>query len=120
MKIRPKPVTPTIPKNTAVPSAWRSSAPAPVASSSGTLPRMKAKLVIRIGRSRSCAARTAASIGGHARGLVLTGELDDQDRVLRGERDQHDQADLRQHIIVHARAGARRPSPQAGTSARSG
>jgi len=59
----PKKVTPSIPKNTAVPSAWRSSAPGPVAITSGMTPRMKAKDVIRIGRRRLCAARTTASIG---------------------------------------------------------
>ena len=50
-----------MPKNTAVPSAWRSSAPAPIAQTSGVTPRMKANEVIRIGRSRSRVASTAAS-----------------------------------------------------------
>ena len=55
----PNSVTPTMPLNTAVPSARRISAPAPVAMTSGTTPRMKANEVIRIGRSRS---RTASSV----------------------------------------------------------
>src|SRR6266849_6795231 len=50
-----------MPKKTAVPSAWRISAPAPVASASGTTPKMKAKDVIKIGRRRVRAASTAAS-----------------------------------------------------------
>src|ERR1700730_8266951 len=58
---RPNPVTPSIPENTAVPSDWRISAPAPVATMSGATPRMNAKDVIRIGRSLVRAARTAAS-----------------------------------------------------------
>ncbi len=41
-----------MPPNTAVPSARREAAPAPVATSSGTTPRMNANDVIRIGRSR--------------------------------------------------------------------
>jgi len=57
----PKSVTPSIPKNTAVPSAWRISAPAPVANTKGTTPRMKAKEVMRIGRRRVRAACAAAS-----------------------------------------------------------
>ena len=54
-------MTPIMPENTAVPSAWRSSAPAPTAHTSGTTPKMKASDVIRIGRSRSRAASTAAA-----------------------------------------------------------
>ena len=50
-----------MPENTAVPSDWRISAPAPCAIISGTTPRMKAKEVIRIGRRRVRAASTAAS-----------------------------------------------------------
>ena len=44
-----------------MPSVWRSSAPAPTAQTSGVTPRMKAIEVIRIGRSRRCAASTAAA-----------------------------------------------------------
>ncbi len=107
MKIRPKTVTPIIPKKTAVPSACRSSAPGAARDQpAAPTPRMKAKLVIRIGRRRGRAASTAASIGdGPSPLLRLLGELDDQDRILGGERDQHDQADLGQDIVVHARAG---------------
>ena len=61
MKKIPNTVTPSIPENTAVPKACRISAPAPVPSTSGTTPRMKASDVIRIGRSRSFAASSTAS-----------------------------------------------------------
>ena len=57
----PNSVTPSMPLNTAVPSERRISAPAPVATTSGTTPRMKANEVIRIGRSRSRDASSVAS-----------------------------------------------------------
>ena len=94
-------MTPSMPKATAVPIAWRISAPGPTAITSGMTPKMKAKLVIRIGRRRERAAWTAASIRVHA--LLLLGlarELDDQDRVLGGQRDQHDQPDLGEDVVV--------------------
>jgi hypothetical protein len=50
-----------MPLNTVVPIDWRPAAPAPCANISGTTPRMKAKAVIRIGRSRRRAASIAAS-----------------------------------------------------------
>src|SRR5476651_2313126 len=50
-----------MPLNTAVPNERRISDPAPVASTSGTTPRMKANEVIVIGRRRSRDASTAAS-----------------------------------------------------------
>ena len=50
-----------MPPNTAVPSDLRALAPAPVANTSGSTPRMNANEVIRIGRNRSRAASTAAS-----------------------------------------------------------
>src|SRR5579872_6334416 len=57
----PNSVTPIMPLNTAVPSERRISAPAPVARTSGTTPRMKAKEVIVMGRRRNRDASTAAS-----------------------------------------------------------
>ena len=56
-----------MPANTAVPSDWRISAPAPVATASGATPSMKAKDVIRIGRKRSTQASKIASAGGNPR-----------------------------------------------------
>src|SRR6185436_10333991 len=80
----PKAVTPIIPANTAMPIAWRISAPAPVEYASGSTPMMKAIEVMMIGRSRS----------------RLAGELDDQDRVLRREAHQHHEADLGEDVVV--------------------
>src|SRR5438552_2359491 len=57
----PNTVTPSMPLNTAVPSALRISAPAPVPTRSGTTPRMNAKRVIRTGPSRCLAPCLAAS-----------------------------------------------------------
>ena len=50
-----------MPVNTVMPIEARALAPAPVASTSGSTPRMKANEVIRIGRKRARAASTAAS-----------------------------------------------------------
>src|SRR6202012_3872695 len=52
----------SIPVETERPIDLRALAPAPVASTSGRTPRMKANDVIRIGRSRALAAATAASV----------------------------------------------------------
>ena len=57
----PKNVTPSMPLKTATPSERRISAPAPVAITRGTTPRMKENEVMRIGRSRSREASTVAS-----------------------------------------------------------
>ena len=54
-------VAPSMPPITPVPIECRLFADAPVAMASGTQPRMKARDVITIGRSRSVAAVTAAS-----------------------------------------------------------
>ena len=50
-------------------------------------------------RAASVAART-----GCARLLELLRELDDQNGVLRRQADEHDEADLREDVVVHARA----------------
>src|SRR5580658_4749339 len=74
MKKIPIALAASIPPMTAVPIIWRATEPAPLAVQSGTQPRINANDVIRIGRSR---------------------ELDDQDRVLCRQPNQHDQSDLR-------------------------
>ncbi len=77
-----------------MPTELRASRPAPVAKTSGSTPRMNASDVIRIGRSRSREASIAAStIAGPPLPQLLR-ELDDQDGVLGGQADQHQQADL--------------------------
>ena len=94
----PKSVTPSMPLKTAVPSDQRISAPAPVAITIGTTPRMKANEVIRIGRRRS---RQASVVASKRFALLaqLPGELDDQDGVLASQPDQHHEPDL--HEDVH-------------------
>ena len=52
-----------MPENTAMPMAWRISAPAPCATTSGNTPAMNAMLVIKMGRKRSRQAAMAASKG---------------------------------------------------------
>jgi hypothetical protein len=56
----PRMVAISMPENTATPMTFRASAPAPVARTSGTTPRMNANAVIRIGRNRSLADSSAA------------------------------------------------------------
>ena len=88
-----------MPKKTAIPIDVRAEAPAPVASTSGRTPRMKANDVMRIGRNLSRAPSTAASTMLHPFGSLLAGVFDDQDRVLGSERDQEDEADLGVEIV---------------------
>ena len=64
VKKMPNSVTPNMPLKTAVPSARRISAPAPLATTSGTTPRIKAKLVIMIGRRRKRQASRVAWCSG--------------------------------------------------------
>ena len=89
-----------MPVNTVMPIDLRALAPAPVASTSGATPRMKANEVIRIGRKRARAASTAASTIGLAVAAQLARHLDDQDRVLGRQRDQQHEADLDVEIVV--------------------
>ena len=63
---------------------------------------MNASDVIRIGRSRIRAASIAASTIDMPALAQLLGELDDQDRVLRRQADQHDQADLAVDVVGEA------------------
>ena len=95
-------VTPSMPLKTAMPSDCRISAPAPWAIRSGTTPRMKAIEVMMIGRRRSRHASSVASRIGLPRPADQLGELDDQDRVLAGQPDQHHQADLGEDVDIHA------------------
>ena len=57
----PRMVATSMPAKTAIPITLRPSAPAPAARTSGRTPRMKAKAVMRMGRSRSFAASIAAA-----------------------------------------------------------
>ena len=64
------------------PICVRLSAPAPVASASGTAPSTMAPVVIRIGRRRSAGGLDHRVDHRPALLLQLVGELDDQDAVL--------------------------------------
>ena len=98
----PNEVTPSMPANTAIPIASRISLPAPLAVTSGITPMMKANEVMRIGRSRNRHASIAASTGANPALDALARKLHDQDRILAREPDQHDEADLGQHIVVRS------------------
>src|ERR1700724_3756151 len=86
----PKNVTPSMPLNTAVPSDRRISDPAPVATIRGTTPMMKAKEVIRSGRSRNRHASSAPAA---------------QERAQPTQR--HPQADRQRHrpTLIEGRQG---------------
>ena len=100
-----------MPPNTGVPTARRLAAPAPVAMTSGTRPRMKAKLVIITGAEAQARALDRGLGDRLALLALLHGELDDQDGVLGGERDQHDEADL--GVEVEAQAGEQQRADRA-------
>ena len=78
----------------------REAAPEPVASISGTQPRMKANEVMRIGRRRSFEPSHGRVENLDAFLAFHLGELDDEDRVLGRQPDEHDQADLRIDVQV--------------------
>ena len=89
----------TSPPITAMPIEMRLSAPAPSASAIGSVPRIVASVVMRIGRRRAAAAsRTATSARRRARRAALVRELDDQNAVLGDQPHQHDQPDLRKDV----------------------
>ena len=89
-----------------------SASPRPCAQTSGIRPRMNAIEVIITARNRMRAPSTAASRIGMPGLALLLGELDDQDAVLRRQRDQHHQADLRIEIERQpGRSACRRTRP---------
>ncbi len=97
----PKTVAKAIPPKTAVPSATRLAAPAPVAKSSGMHPRMNEKRGHQ-DRSESQPARPAwpprtALLPSWRNWLA---ELDDQDRVLGRQSDQQHESDLGVDVVV--------------------
>ena len=76
----------------------RISAPAPIAKASGSMPKIMASVVMTIGRRRVEPAWISASSRGSARGAGLVREVDEQDRVLRHQAHQHDEADHAHHV----------------------
>src|SRR4026207_2113192 len=124
----PKIVTPNIPKKTVVPSAWRISAPAPLASTRGTTPRATdtpsaprqrqgydAEDEREARHQNRAQAKTRGFDGGVrdalARVFDLFCKLDDEDRVLARKAHQHDEADLGEDVVVHV------PQPHASDGA---
>src|SRR4029453_1175494 len=104
-----------IPPNTTVPMACWLAAPAPVATISGTTPRIKANEVITMGRNRRRVASTAASMMDRPIPEVeVAGELHDEDRVLARERDHEHQADLGVQVVVVAAAHLRQDDTHKG------
>src|SRR5713101_7499589 len=91
-----------MPQNTTVPRACLISAPAPVAIISGITPKMKEKLVMRIGRRRRRAASMAASAAPTptVMFLLLLGKFDDQHGVLHTHSRQHHKPDLSKDVLV--------------------
>ena len=98
-----------MPPTMVVPTERRPSAPAPVAKTSGSTPRMKANEVIRMGRRRSSAASIAASAMERPFAAQLLGKLDDQNRVFGRKADQHHEADLAIDVVGQP---AQRHQPQ--------
>ena len=98
----PSAVATSMPQNTPVPITFCAPAPAPLACISGTTPEDEGE-----GRHQD---RPEAQAGRLERGLLerhaaivlRLGELDDQDRVLGRQADQHDQADLHVDVVVVA------------------
>ena len=71
-----------MPPITPVPMAFWAPEPAPLLRASGSTPKMKAREVIRIGRSRSRARFQGGLDQSHAVLHLLLGELHDQDGVF--------------------------------------
>ena len=87
-----------MPLATAMPSERRALAPAPLASTSGITPRMKVNEVIMMGRKRTLEPYHGVEDALPA-GAAFARHLDDQNRVLRRQSDQQDQADLHINIV---------------------
>ena len=80
-----------MPPTTVVPIEWQQLAPAPLASARGSTPKMNAKAVCRIGRSR----RRGGFSGGLHHGVPFLTEghreLDDENCILRHQAEEHQQ-----------------------------
>ena len=91
-----------MPENTAMPMAWRISAPAPLRDHQ----REHARDEGDGGHQNRPQPQAAGFDGGLERRqafvLFVLGELDDQDGVLARQADEHDQADLREDVVVAA------------------
>ena len=92
----------------------------PLASTSGNTPMMNAMDVITMGRSRRRAASSTAVTRSRPSFLQMLRELDDQDGVLGGEAHEHQEADLREDVVVAALEPDAHECRPAAPSARSG
>jgi hypothetical protein len=69
---------------------------------SGIMPKIKAREVIMIGRSRSWAASMAASRIEKSVAPSKSGEFDDQNRVLSSKADQRYKSNLKIDVVVQS------------------
>ena len=90
----PSRVAASMPLKTVVPMARRLPAPAPVAITMGTTPRIKVKEVINTGRKRIFAPSSAAFAYRKSLPPAVFGKLHDKNCVFGGQTDQQDKADL--------------------------
>ena len=79
----------------------RATAPEPVANHNGSIPKMKCKGSHQDRTKTQTRAFQRRVEQRFALFVFVLGEFDDEDRVLRGQSDQHDQTDLRVNIIFH-------------------
>ena len=110
----------SMPVNTVIPIDTRALAPAPLASTSGTTPRMKANDVITIGRKRARAASGRGIEDRLAGGAQFARELHNENRVLCRERHQQNEPDLNVEIVAEPALDERRerqsPMKDSGTA----
>jgi hypothetical protein len=89
-----------IPNTTAVPMTPRDAAPEPLASISGTQPRMKANEVIQDWAQAQLRTFERCLDEGLALLTLELGELHNQDRIFRRLADEHHKANLRVDVVV--------------------
>ena len=100
-----------------MPSGWRISTPAPVASISGSAPKMAAMVVIMMGRKRVRQAWKIASRGASLRALGLQREVHHHDGVFLDDADQQEHADQRdqREVLAQHQQGQQRARPADGS-----
>ena len=114
MKTTLRNVDTSMPPNTAVPTEWRPAWPAP----RGKHERQHAEDERQRGhqdRPEPDARRLERGIDDREPfAAQLLGELDDQDRVLRGQADEHDEADLAVHVVLQPAQALRADAAEHG------
>ena len=114
----PNTVTPSMPPNTAVPSVRRISAPAPSDKHQRHHAQNEGERCHHDRPQPQPAGGQRGVVPAHARLPPSAGKLDDQNRVLARQADQHHEADLRENIDIQMCDTAPRRSSTASTSAR--